>query len=330
MNVLVTGCSGFVGWKVSELLHQQGHMVLGVDNQNGAYDVNLKQWRLSQLQQLSNFRFLSLDVTRRSEMCDYFSSLATSETGRIDAVINLAARAGIRQSLEDPWAYFETNVNGTLNLLELCRTYGIGKFILASTSSVYGNSKVPFHEEMPAERPLSPYGASKKAAEALCYAYHSLYGLDVTVFRYFTVYGPAGRPDMSIFRFIQWITERELVTVFGDGSAQRDFTYVDDIARGTVLGLKPLGYEIINLGSDRPVAVREIIRQLEKLLGRTAEVKHVPRHSADVLATHADISRARDLLDWKPSNSIEDGLAKTVAWHQENRDWVKSVQVEQG
>jgi UDP-glucuronate 4-epimerase len=196
---------------------------------------------------------------------------------------------------------------------------------LASTSSLYGNNERPFREEMPTDRPLSPYAASKKGAETLCYTYHHLYGLDITVLRYFTVYGPAGRPDMSIFRFIRWIAEGEPIQVFGDGLQERDFTYVDDIARGTIAALKPLGYEIINLGGDRPVSLQWIIETLERLLGKQAVWQTQPMHPADVKATWADITKARTLLGWEPQVSVEEGLHRSVEWYLANRDWAKEV-----
>ncbi len=319
MNVLVTGCAGFIGSKVGELLIQDGHHVVGVDNLNGSYDIRLKEWRLSQLQGKPNFTFHRWDIVNRQVLEELFRSRA------LDAVINLAARAGVRQSLQNPWVYYETNVTGTLNLLELCRTHGVPKFIQASTSSLYGHAERPFQEDQPTDRPLSPYAASKKAAETLCYTYHRLYGLDVTVLRYFTVYGPAGRPDMSIFRFIQRIAEGGLVPVYGDGSQERDFTYVGDVAQGTLLALRSVGYEIINLGSDRPVTVRQVIASLEGILQRPARLEHLPAHPTDVPATWANVTKARRLLGWTPKTSLEDGLQNAVRWYQENRSWVSVI-----
>ena len=319
MRVLVTGCAGFIGWKVSEFLLKDGHTVVGVDSLNDAYDVRLKEWRLSQLGIESDFTFHQLDVARRQTMCQVFQENA------FDSVVSLAARAGVRQSLEDPWVYYETNVTGTLNLLELCREMGVKKFILASTSSVYGREDRPFREDAPTDRPISPYAASKKAAESLCYVYHHAHGLDATVLRYFTVYGPAGRPDMAVLRFIRWIAEGDPVVLYGDGTQERDFTYVDDIARGTLLALKPLGYEVINLGSDRPVAVNDVIGMVQDLLGKRAYTKRYPVHPADVPATWADITKAKDLLGWAPAVSLEEGLQRAVAWYHENRSWAKEV-----
>lgn len=343
--ILVTGCAGFIGSRVCDLLANEGHTVIGLDSLNDAYDTRLKHWRLEQLGVHRNFSFHRLDITDRPALSDLFGTVqrglitntrhptpgpqspATIHQPPFAAVINLAARAGVRQSLEDPWAYYETNVTGTLNLLELCRESGVNKFVLASTSSVYGESERPFREDTATDRPLSPYAASKKAAEALCYTYHRLGWLDVTVFRYFTVFGPAGRPDMSIFRFVKWIAEREPLILYGDGTQERDFTYVEDIARGTVLGLRPLGYEVMNLGSDRPVKLQEIIKTIENLLGQDAVIQSRPIHPADVPATWADLSKTRRLLGWEPRTTWEDGLRRTVEWYLSNREWAKTIEV---
>ena len=261
-NYLVTGSAGFIGSRVAELLVAAGHTVTGVDDLSDAYDVRLKRWRLGRMKNADGYAFKEIDICNTDEMRILFND-------GFDAVFNLAARAGVRQSVTNPWVYFRTNVDGTLSLLELCREFGVGKFVLASTSSVYGDtSKQPFNEDDKTDSPLSPYAASKKGAETLCYTYHYLHGIDVTVFRYFTVYGPAGRPDMSMFRFIRWIIEGEPVVVYGDGSESRDYTYLDDIARGTIAGLKPVGYEVINLGSDSPVTVGEVVQSIERHLNK--------------------------------------------------------------
>lgn len=322
MHVLVAGCAGFIGWKVTELLLGEGHSVVGVDNLNPAYDVRLKYWRLQQLEGHPGFVFHRMDICDREGLRQIFPG---GNSG-LDAVVNLAARAGVRQSVECPGVYFDTNVTGTLNLLELCKEHGVKKFVLASSSSLYGvNNPRPFREDADTDRPLSPYAASKKAAEALCYTYHYLYGLDVTVLRYFTVYGPAGRPDMGVFRFIRWIAEGEPVVLYGDGSQERDFTFVDDIARGTLQALKPLGYEIINLGSDHPVSVQRLILLLEGFLGRKAQIVQHPPHRADVPATWAEISKARRLLGWAPQTSLEDGLQRAAEWYLLNRPWAREI-----
>jgi nucleoside-diphosphate-sugar epimerase len=320
--VLVTGCAGFIGARTCALLLESGRQVVGVDSLNDAYDVTLKEWRLAQLEGRPGFTFHHLDVTDRSAVEQTLGEAATT----FSAVINLAARAGVRYSVENPWVYYETNTTGTLNLLELCRRSGVRKFVLSSTSSLYGaGNQLPYREDLPTDQPLSPYAASKKAAEVLCYTYHHLYGLDVTVFRYFTVYGPAGRPDMLPFRLIQWISEGRPVVVYGDGGQSRDFTYVDDVARGTIAGLAPLGYQTINLGSDRPVTVNALIRLTEEYLGKPAQIRREPPHPADVRATWADIGAAQALLGWRPETDIATGMANTVAWYVQERDWAKDV-----
>ena len=333
MKYLVTGCAGFIGWKVTEFLLADGHTVIGVDNLNDAYDTAVKTWRLNQLQNASSgelalqeqgiFQFHRLDICDRNALNDIFKQVD------FDAVINLAARAGVRQSVENPWVYVDTNVTGTLNLLELCREFGIKKFVLASTSSLYGeNNPLPFGEDANTDGPLSPYAASKKGAEALCHSHHHLYDIDTTIFRFFTVYGPAGRPDMSAFRFVKWISEGEPVTVYGDGQqSSRDYTYVDDIARGVIAGLKPLGYEIINLGSDSPIVLIDTIRLIEELVGKKANLEHRPFHPADVRATWADIQKAERLLGWRPQVTFRQGIMELVRWYQENREWVKDIPV---
>ncbi len=323
-HYLVTGVAGFIASKVAEFLLAEGHTITGLDNLNDAYDVRLKQWRLQNLVGQAGFSFYQVDICDRPALEKVWTT-----SGPFEAVINLAARAGVRYSVENPWVYLDTNATGTLNLLELCRHSSTRKFILASTSSLYGShNPLPYSEAADTNRPLSPYAASKKAAEAMCHSYHHLYNLDVTVVRYFTVYGPAGRPDMSLFRFTQWIAEGRPVTIFGDGSQSRDFTYVDDIARGTIAALKPVGYRIINLGSDRPLGLMDALHLVEKYLGQTAQIIHKPFHPADVLATWADVTTAREVLGWQAQVSYEQGIENLVRWYQANRDWASQIQTD--
>ena len=319
-SFLITGVAGFIGSRVAEFLLECDIQVVGVDNLNDAYEPRLKEWRLERLRGRSGFTFCRLDISDRRAV-----ELLPSRS--YEAVINLAARAGVRQSVSDPWAYVDTNITGTLNLLDLCRVRDIKKYILASTSSLYGShNPLPYREDADTSRPLSPYAASKKGAEALCFSYHQLHGIDVTVFRYFTVYGPAGRPDMSVFRFVQWISEGREVVIYGDGTQSRDFTFVDDIARGTIAGLKPLGYRVINLGSDRPAELMHIVDLLETELGVKARLAFRDAHRADVPATWADITCARSLLGWEPKTLLEQGLSNTVRWYRDNREWARTIQ----
>ncbi len=318
-DTIVTGAAGFIGSRVCELLIEQGHTVTGVDNLNHAYDVRLKEYRLNKLQALRGFTFLKLDISDRAAVAD----LPTC-----GAIINLAARAGVRDSMKDPWAFMETNLNGTLNLLEFARQKKIRKFILASTSSVYGaNPPLPTPETAESDHPLQPYAASKKSAEVLCHAYHSLYGLDITVLRYFTVYGPAGRPDMCLFRFTKWIVDGEPLQLYGNGEQSRGFTYLDDIARGTLLGLQPLGYEIINLGGHQAVSLNRLIAMLEELTGKKADVQKLAAHPADILANWADTGKARQLLGWEPQISLEEGLGRLVDWYHREHAWAQMLEL---
>ncbi|MBE0426580.1 MAG: GDP-mannose 4,6-dehydratase [Nitrospirae bacterium] len=327
-TILVTGCAGFIGWRVSERLLEENIQVFGIDNLNDYYDSRLKEWRLQKLkvkseklkaEKKTEFIFEKCDIGNFDEVKKIFSS------HKIDAVINLAARAGVRASVEDPWVYLDTNTKGTLNLLECCKDFEVKKFLLASTSSLYGFNEMPFKETDRTDTPLAPYSATKKSAEVLCYSYHYLYGLDISIPRYFTVYGPAGRPDMSIFIFIKNIDNGIPITVFGDGKQQRDFSFIDDIAEGTLKCLQPFGYEIFNLGNDNPVELMYVIKMIEDALGKKAVMNFHPRHPADVVATWAHIDKSREKLNWYPKTTIEEGIKKTVQWYFENREFVNSL-----
>ncbi|MFH0752978.1 MAG: SDR family NAD(P)-dependent oxidoreductase [Candidatus Omnitrophota bacterium] len=310
-SLLVTGAAGFIGHKTAQQLLEQGENVIGIDNLNDYYDVSLKQYRVKLLRKYPNFKFYKIDIENFVELANLFKKF------KFAAVINLAARAGVRYSMENPFVYMTTNANGTLNLLELCRAHGIKKFVLASTSSLYAGQKMPFKESLAVNTPISPYAASKKAAEAMCYSYHYLYGIDVSIVRYFTVYGPAGRPDMSVYRFIKWIEEGKPLEIFGDGSQSRDFTYVDDIASGTIKALKRVGFEIINLGGSKPYSLEQMIALIEKHSGKRSKRKNKPFHKADMKATWADNSKAKKLLGWSARISLDEGIRRCVAWWKE-------------
>jgi len=341
---LVTGVAGFIAMRVAELLLAQGHTVVGIDNLNDYYDVRMKDHRLARLlgetgtplggdshlsrysgsrrylSQGGRFIFETVDVENLAGLERLFQEFS------FDAVFNLAARAGVGASLTNPHVYLATNTLGALNLLECMRKHRIQKIVLASTSSLYAGCAMPFTEDQPVNTPLSPYAATKKAAELLAYSYHRMHGLDVSVVRYFTVYGPAGRPDMSIFRFIQAVANGQPIQLFGDGSQSRDFTFVDDVAKGTILAAKTVGYEIINLGGGRvPLNLREVIAIIETAFNKKAHVQEQPPMAADIKATRADIAKAARLLGWQPQVAFTDGLAATIAWHRENSAWLKTV-----
>lgn len=318
---LVTGAAGFIARKVIENLTEQGHQIVGVDNLNDSYDPRLKEWRLQYLKKVPGFTFIKDDLCRK----EFFDSL-TSEHKDIQAVIHLAARAGVRQATEMPDVYLQTNAGGTLNVLEWCRKSGVNKLVLASTSSIYGaNPPLPTPEDADSSHPLQIYAASKKAAEVMAYTYHHLYGLDTTVVRFFTVYGPAGRPDMVMFRFCKWIAEGNEVVITGDGSQMRGFTYLDDIADGVCKAIQPVGYEIINLGGHETITINDLLHKIEDRVGRKAIVKYIPRHPADVNANWAEVSKARRMLGWEPRVSLDEGITHLVDWYQENRSWAKHI-----
>lgn len=323
MDCLVTGCAGFVGARVVSRLLDQGHNVVGIDNLNDYYDTQLKNHRLDNLTRRFGFRFYLAGIENASAVDRIF------QKHDFDAVINLAAAVGVRHSIDHPDVYMETNGMGNLNLLEALRHHGISKYVLASTSSLYAGQQMPFVETLPVNTPISPYAASKKSAETMAWTYHQLYGIDTSILRYFTVYGPAGRPDMGVFRFVRWIAEGEPIKLFGDGSHSRDFTYVDDIAEGTIRALKPLGYEIINLGGgNRPVSINKVLEIISNKLQRNPIVRRQPAHNADMVTTHADIAKAKSLLNWQPTISLEEGLESCIEWYVENLPWSSSIAID--
>ena len=313
---IVTGCAGFIASKLTQNLLEQGNDVLGIDVLNDAYDCRLKNYRIKNLKAFPNFRFKKGDIADK----DFVFKQVKSCKSNLEAIYNLAARAGVRTSVVNPWIYYHSNALGSLNLLDACREFSVPKYVMASTSSLYGNCpNGKFSETDCTDRPLSPYAASKKAAEAMAFSYHHLHGIDVSILRYFTVYGPAGRPDMSMFRFIRHIDQGEPIILFGDGTQERDFTYVDDIARGTQLAEKKVGYDIFNLGGDNVVVLNDLIALIGKLLGKEVIIDYRPAHRADVKRTSANIDHARKVLKWSPKTSIEKGVEKTIQWYKENR-----------
>lgn len=285
------------------MLLEKGESVVGLDNMNDYYDVRLKEYRLNKLTKHPNFVFYKADIEKIENLKPIF------EKHNFRSVFNLAARAGVRYSIKNPWVYLRTNTEGTLNLLELMKDFGVVKFVLASTSSLYAGLPLPFNESSNVNTPISPYAASKQAAEAYAYTYHKQFGIDVTILRYFTVFGPGGRPDMAPYRFVKWVLEGTPIKLYGDGSQSRDFTYIDDIARGTILSEIPLGFEIINLGGGKePVQINQFINWIEELTGKNAIIQNLPFNSVDMFETKACIDKAGLLLKWVPEIDTFNGI----------------------
>jgi nucleoside-diphosphate-sugar epimerase len=322
MKILLTGCAGFIGARTAAMLLERGDEVVGVDNLNDYYDIRLKQHRLGSLTRYLGFSFHQLDIENRGVLAEIFTA------HRFDAVVNLAARAGVRASIENPMVYLTTNTQGTLNLLELMAEHGVRQFVMASTSSLYAGAKMPFVEAADVTNPISPYAATKLAAEALARTWHHLHGINVAILRYFTVYGPAGRPDMSPFRFIEWIRRGQPIKLFGDGLQSRDFTFVDDVAAGTVAALALKGCEVINIGGgNRPLTINAMIAAIEEGVGKKAIVEYLSPNPADMQDTSADIAKADRVLGWQPSVSPQEGLRLTAAWHLENAAWLNPIKL---
>lgn len=315
MNFLVTGGAGFIGSHVCERLLQNGHSVWAFDDLNSFYAPELKRRNLRDIQSLAKpFEFVQGDLTDQTVVGELFSSV------KFDQIIHLAARAGVRPSLEEPALYQRVNVEGTVNILEAARLHGVKKVIIASSSSVYGvNSKVPFAEGDPIFCAISPYAASKLACEALGHVYHHVYGFDIVMLRFFTVYGPRQRPDLAIRKFATLIEAGKPIPVFGDGSTARDYTYITDILAGIIAcTMKDFGYEIFNLGESETVKLSRLIELLESALGKKAVLDHKPPQPGDVPLTCADISKAREKLGYKPTVKIDRGIPLFVNWLRQN------------
>jgi UDP-glucuronate 4-epimerase len=315
MNFLVTGGAGFIGFHVCQHLLEAGHSVWAFDDLNGFYAPELKRCNLHDLQALGrSFEFVHGDLTHRPDLNELFSSV------KFDQVIHLAARAGVRPSLEEPALYQRVNVEGTANLLEAARSRNVKKIIIASSSSVYGiNSKVPFSESDPIFAPISPYAASKLACEALGHVYHHVYGFDVVMLRFFTVYGPRQRPDLAIYKFARLILRGEPIPVFGDGSTARDYTYVSDTLQGVIACTqKEFGYEIFNLGESHTVKLNRLIELLEMALGREALIQRLPPQPGDVPLTYANVTKAGESLGYRPKIQIEQGIPLFTEWFKQH------------
>jgi UDP-glucuronate 4-epimerase len=311
MNFLVTGGAGFIGSNLCERLLRLGHAVWALDDLNDFYDPKFKQRNLDEIQSLSlPFEFVHADITDRAALGKIFSSV------KFDQVIHLAARAGVRPSLQAPELYARVNVEGTTNVLEAARLNGVKKFILASTSSVYGvNSKMPFAESDPIFSAISPYAATKLCCESLGHVYHHIYGMDVAVLRFFTVYGQRQRPDLAIYKFAKLITAGKPIPVFGDGSTARDYTYIGDILQGIIACTeRQIGYEIFNLGESQTVKLSYMIELLENALGKKAIIDRQPMQPGDVPLTYADVSKARAKLGYNPQTKFERGIEIFIEW----------------
>jgi UDP-glucuronate 4-epimerase len=312
-TILVTGAAGFIGFHLSRRLLEKGYRVVGVDNMNEYYDVSLKKSRLEILTPYPEFVFCKEDLEKLSGIKKIF------QTHNIDRVCNLAAQAGVRYSLENPFSYQKSNLEGFLNLLELAREYAVENFVYASSSSVYGsNEKTPFSVEDRVDNPVSLYAATKKANELMAHAYHHLFDFPCTGLRYFTVYGPWGRPDMALFLFTDAILHNRPINVYNYGRMRRDFTYIDDIIDGTVAAIeKPHAYEVFNLGNSNTTELLEFIRIIEEELGMEAQKNMMPLQPGDVPATSADIRKSREMLGFNPKTSIREGIHKFLVWYRE-------------
>jgi UDP-glucuronate 4-epimerase len=315
-NILITGGAGFIGSHlVDRLLTEGGWRITVVDDFNDFYDPAIKRENVRVRLANANFKLVEADIRNHEALAQAFGDKA------FDCIVHLAARAGVRPSLKEPRLYVETNINGTLNLLELARTHGVRQFIFGSSSSVYGlNSKVPFSEDDPIFNPISPYAATKAAGELICHSYAHLYDMRIVCLRFFTVYGARQRPDLAIHKFAKLISDGKPIPVFGDGTTRRDYTYVDDIIAGVraAIDYDQSTYEVINLGESRTVELRELISLLERALDRHAEIDGQPPQPGDVPQTFADITKARRLLGYNPRTQIEEGIEKFVEWFREN------------
>lgn len=312
-KVLVTGAAGFIGSTLCEALTQRGDVVVGLDNFQPFYDPSIKRANLTGLTKRSNFTFVEGDIRDAERLTQLFS------TQSFDAVIHLAAMAGVRPSIQDPMLYTDINLTGSMRLFEAMRAHGCKRMMFGSSSSVYGGStEVPFREDQTADRPVSPYAATKRAGEVLAHAYHHLFGFTIACLRFFTVYGPRQRPEMAIHQFTRLIDQGKPVPFFGDGSSRRDYTYVDDIVDGIVRALdRANGFAIYNLGGHKTTSLKELVELIESRLGKQAVLNRLPDQPGDVPITYADITRAHADLGYAPRTPIDDGVTKFVAWYRE-------------
>ena len=314
-TVLVTGAAGFIGSNLVPLLLREGYRVIGVDNFDDAYNPAFKEENIAPAVQNPDFELARVDIHDRAALAELFAR--TNPT----LVVHLAAKADTRAAVEDPYPYIDNNITGTINLFEAAKDAGIENFVMASSSSVYGNdTEMPLKESSVAGRPISPYGATKRATEMFAYAYHHNFGMNITCLRYFNALGEHNRPNMVPYIWAQKLLRGEEIEISGGGTRKRDYTYVGDIAAATVLALtKPLGFEIINIGNSSPLSLKELLAIFEKVIGVTAKVKERPSHKASVEETYADVTKAKELLGWEPTTPTEEGISRLVAWVRANR-----------
>jgi len=312
-KIIITGVAGFIGSHLAENLLKRGDSVIGIDEINDYYDVRQKEENLKILSKYENFKFYKIDLAEYEELKEIFEKEKPQYIG------HLAARAGVRPSIEDPFLYNKSNILASLNLLDLAKDYKIKNIVIGSSSSIYGNKrKVPFLETNNVNRPISPYAATKKSVELLAYTYHHLHGLNVNIIRPFTIYGPRGRPDMAPFLFSKLINEEIPIKKFGDGSSKRDYTYIDDFVKGFISAIDtPLGYEIFNLGNSTPISLNEFIETIEEIVGKKAKINQFPMQPGDVDITYADISKAKRLLGYEPKIKLKDGMKEFWKWYKE-------------
>lgn len=314
-TVLVTGAAGFIGSNLCRELLARGFRVVGVDNFDDTYSRAFKETQIAPCVGNPNFELVELDICDRAKLTE----LAKRVTPLY--IVHLAAKADTRKAVEDPFPYVDTNITGTLNVFDVGREVGIKNIVSASSSSVYGNdTEVPLKESASASHPISPYGATKRAGELFAYSYHHNFGLNITCLRFFNAYGENNRPNMVPYKWALALLRGEEIEMSGGGTRRRDYTYIDDIVAGTIAAMqKPLGYEIINLGNSSPLSLKELLAIFEKVIGSTAQVKERPSHKASVEETYADVSKAKQLLDWEPTTPIEEGILRLVAWVRANR-----------
>jgi UDP-glucuronate 4-epimerase len=320
MRVLITGGAGFIGYHTAAKLLDQDHEVTILDNFNNFYDPQIKRRNVGDLQKLGPAHVFEGDILDTQSLRSVF------EDRRPEAIVHLAAWAGVRPSLEKPDIYSAVNITGTVNLLELAREYGTECFIFGSSSSVYGGSpRVPFREDDPVDKPVSPYAATKRAGELICHTYSHNYSMNITCLRFFTVYGPRQRPEMAIHKFARLITEGKELPLYGNGESRRDYTYIDDIVQGVVAALRVNpGYDIINLGESQTVTLLDLVSRLESALGKKARVNFLPEQPGDMPITYADITRAQKVLGYHPETDLDVGIRSFVAWFTGNR-WTRAV-----